>query len=297
VRYYDATGKVVEQRARVICISATAIESARLLLNSRSSGFPRGLANGSGLVGKNLTFSTLAEGSGEFEVARLPPDLRPHHQVHFLQRSLRDFYFIAERHGGYDKGGTLNFVLPHRNPIATAARVSRRGRPPLWGEALNRALRRYYDDVREIEFEVFGEFLPNPGTYVSVDGEVKDRWKIPSATIHVRKHASDVQNSRWLRDKGLEVLRAAGASATIAESAGATTYVLQHGTCRFGTDPTTSVLDRFCRSHEVSNLYVVDGSFMPTSGGVPSTLTIMANAFRVADHLVKRLRSGAIEKN
>ena len=293
VRYFDAAGAVVEQRARVICISATAIESARLLLNSTSARFPRGLANGSGLVGKNLTFSTLAEGSGEFEVARLPPELRPRHKVHFLQRSLRDFYFIPERHGGYDKGGTLNFLLPHRNPIATAERVSRRGRPRLWGEALNRAVRRYYDDVREIEFEVFGEFLPNPGTWVSVDGEVKDRWQIPSATIHVRNHPADVQNSRWLLDKGLEVLQAAGASATFTESAGATTFVLQHGTCRFGTDPTTSVLDRFCRSHEVANLYVVDGSFMPTSGGVPSTLTIMANAFRVADHLVQRLRSGA----
>ena len=100
-----------------------------------------------------------------------------------------------------------------------------------------------------------------------------------------------MENSRWLRDKSLEVLRAAGASATIAESAGKTTFVLQHGTCRFGADPTTSVLDPFCRSHEVANLYVVDGSFMPTSGGVPSTLTIMANAFRVADHLVQRLRS------
>jgi choline dehydrogenase-like flavoprotein len=297
VRDYDAAGAVVEQRARFVCISATAIESARLLLNSTSSRFPRGLANGSGLVGKNLTFSTLAEGSGEFEVARLPPELQPHHEVHFLQRSLRDFYFIPERRGGYDKGGTMNFVLPHRNPIATAERVSRRGRPRLWGAELNRAVRRYYDEVREIEFEVFGEFLPSPGTYVSVDGAVKDRWQIPSATIHVRNHPADVENSRWLLDKGLEVLRAAGASATIVGSAGATTFVLQHGTCRFGTDPTTSVLDRFCRSHEVANLYVVDGSFMPTSGGVPSTLTIMANAFRVADHLVQRLRSGAKERS
>ena len=291
VRYYDAAGAVVEQRARFVCISATAIESARLLLNSTSSRFPRGLANGSGLVGKHLTFSTLAEGSGEFEVARLPPQLRPRHAVHFLQRSIRDFYFIPDRRGGYDKGGTLNFVLPSRNPIATAERVSRRAQPRLWGGALGHAVRRYYDDVREIEFEVFGEFLPNPGTYVSVDGAVKDRWQIPSATIHVRNHPADVENSRWLRDKGLEVLRAAGASAIVEERAGATTYVLQHGTCRFGTDPATSVLDSFCRSHEVANLYVVDGSFMPTSGGVPSTLTIMANAFRVADHLVRNLRS------
>jgi choline dehydrogenase-like flavoprotein len=292
VRYYDPSGQTAEQRARFVCISATAIESARLLLNSTSSSFRHGLANGSGLVGKNLSFSTLALGAGQFEVARLPPELRPHHPVHFLQRSIQDFYFLPERRGAYDKGGTLNFVLPHRNPIATAQRVSRRGKPALWGADLNRALRRYYDEVRELEFEAFGEFLPNPGTYVSVDGEVKDRWQIPSATIHVRNHPADVENSRLLAGKGLDVLRAAGANSTTVESTGETTFVLQHGTCRFGDDPATSVLNRFCQSHEVQNLFVVDGSFMPTSGGVPSTLTIMANAFRVADHLVRRLRTG-----
>ena len=290
VRYYTADGNVEEQGARFVCVSATAIESARLLLNSRSSGFPNGLANGSGLVGKNLTFSTLASGFGEFEVSQLPELLRPHHPVHFLQRSIQDLYFIPERRGGYDKGGTFNFLLPHRNPIATATRLSRRGQPPLWGAELNRALHRYYNDVREIEFEVFGEFLANADTFVSVDGEVKDRWGIPSATIHLRNHPEDVRNSGMLLDKGLGLLRAAGASTTVAASAGDTTFILQHGTCRFGTDPATSVLNPFCQSHEVSNLFVVDGSFMPTSGGVPSTLTIMANAFRVADHLVHRLR-------
>jgi choline dehydrogenase-like flavoprotein len=292
VRYFDAAGEVHEQRARFICISATAIESARLLLNSKSTRFPNGLANGSGLVGKNLTFSTLARGYGEFEVARLPPALQSHHPVHFLQRSIQDFYFIPERRGAYDKGGTLNFLLPHRNPIATAQRLSRRGRPALWGAELNRALLRYYEDVRELECEIFGEFLPNPDTYVSVDGEVKDRWQIPSATIHLRNHPADVLNSRILLDKALELFRAAGASNTIGDAAGETTFVLQHGTCRFGHDPATSVLDPFCRTHELGNLFVVDGSFMPTSGGVPSTLTIMANAFRVADHLVQRLRAG-----
>jgi choline dehydrogenase-like flavoprotein len=68
--------------------------------------------------------------------------------------------------------------------------------------------------------------------------------------------------------------------------------ILQGGTCRFGKDPATSVLDKDCRAHEVDNLYVVDGSFMPTSGGVPVTLTIAANSFRVADALVRRMKHG-----
>ena len=65
--------------------------------------------------------------------------------------------------------------------------------------------------------------------------------------------------------------------------------MLQHGTCRMGTDPSRSVLDPSCRTHEVPNLYVVDGSFMPSSGGVPTTLTIMANSLRVAHTLRDRL--------
>ena len=294
VRYYDAEGELREQKARVVCVSATAIESARLLLNSTSARFPNGLANGNGLVGRHLSFSTLGKAFGEVERAALPPALRETHPIHFLQRSLQDFYFLPERKGGYDKGGTLNFILPHRNPIFTAERLAKRATPPLWGPALKQALYRYYRDVHELEFEVFGEFLPNPKTFVSVEGGVQDKWGIPSATIHLDHHPESAKNGRILVKKGLEVLRAAGATKTWVDAAVGTTFVLQHGTCRFGADPTRAVLDVNCRSHEVDNLYVVDGSFMPTSGGVPTTLTILANAFRVADHLVGRFKARAL---
>lgn len=291
VRYFNAAGDIEEQPARLVCVSASAIESARLLLNSTSSRFPHGLGNNNGLVGRNLSFSTLGRGWGEFELTRLPADLRAPHPVHFLQRSLQDFYFLPERKGAYDKGGTLTFQLPHRNPIHSAERLSRRGPQPLWGAELMQALRRYHLEVREIEFEVFGEFLPNPDTFVTVDRSVRDKWGLPVARIHLRPHPEDLRSSALLVERGLQVLQSAGAGRTGVDVVGGTTMVLQHGTCRFGTDPRTSVLDPFCRSHEVSNLYVVDGSFMPTSGGVPSTLTIMANAFRVGDHLLRRLRA------
>jgi choline dehydrogenase-like flavoprotein len=291
VSYLDEAGRAQTQRARVVCVSASAIESARLLLNSRSARFPNGLANGAGLVGRHLTFSTLGRAWGAFDVASLPDMMRPHHPVHFLQRAVQDHYFLRARAGGYDKGGTLNFLLPHRNPIYTALRLAARHQPPLWGTSLNRELSRYYKEVREIEFEVFGEFLPGPGTSVTVDGAVKDRFGLPVARIDLAPHPEDVRNSELLVRAGVDLLGAAGARATGVETSGGTTFVLQHGTCRFGTDPATSVLDPSCRAHEVQNLYVVDGSFMPTSGGVPTTMTIMANALRVAEHLVTRLRA------
>ncbi|MCB9617281.1 MAG: GMC family oxidoreductase [Sandaracinus sp.] len=293
VRYYDADGVAHEQRAKHVVVSATSIESARLLLNSRSARFPNGLANGSGLVGKNLTFSTLAKVYGIFERARLEPTLQPHAHVHFLQRSVRDRYFLEEERGRYDKGGTLNFILPHRNPIHTAERIASRTSPPAWGAALQDALEHHYREEREIEAEVFGEFLPTPETHVSVDEGVRDKWGLPVASIRLRHHALDLQSSRAVAETGARILEAAGARDVRIDTVGGTTFVLQHGTCRFGTDPSQSVLDPNCRAHEVDNLHVVDGSFLPTSGGVPTTLTILANAFRVGAHLADRLRSEA----
>jgi choline dehydrogenase-like flavoprotein len=292
VRYFDKTGATREQKARLVCVSATSIETARLLLNSKSKRFPDGLANDSGLVGRNLTFSTLGKGWAEFENDKIPKEFKSETTIHFLQRSIQDYYFLKERAGQYDKGGTISFVLPHKNPIARAQVLAERHEPRLWGEALQKALHRFYHEVQEIEFEVFGEFLPNPGTYVDLEKNTKDKFGLPCAHIHVENHKEDGVNSERLVGRGRDILLAAGAESTGAESIGGTTFILQHGTCRFGKDPKTSVLDPSCRAHSVPNLYCVDGSFMPSSGGVPTTMTIMANAFRVADRIIARRRAG-----
>jgi choline dehydrogenase-like flavoprotein len=216
--------------------------------------------------------------------------------VHFLHRSVQDLYFIPERAGSYDKGGTLNFLLPPRPLIYTAEKLAHRSDPPLWGEALKRAIYRHHHELREIEFEVFSEFLANPGTYVTLSDDVRDKWGQPAAVIHLENHPEDVRNNGIVARKGLEILRAAGAVEAHIEDdrTGNTTFILQHGTCRFGTDARESVLDMNCRAHSVDNLYVVDGSFMPSAGGVATTQTIYANAFRVGDHLVSRFSRGEV---
>jgi choline dehydrogenase-like flavoprotein len=292
VHYFDDKGVRHEQKARLVVVSATSIESARLLLASKSKAFPDGLANRSGLVGRNLSFSTLAKVYGDFERAKLPDDLRDDSPIHFLQRALQDYYFLKERKGEYDKGGTVVFQLAHRNAIFTAERVARRSSPMLWGDELKREIHRAYKERVTLEAEVFGEFLPNDRTFVALSKQTKDKWGLPVAEIRVAAHQDDVKSSRMLAHKALEVLKTAGASKTGEEAVAGTTYVLQHGTARFGTNAKKSVLDVNCRTHDVSNLFVVDGSFMPSSGGVPSTLTIMANAFRVGMHLAARMKSG-----
>lgn len=291
VRYFDADGKEREQRARVVVVSATSIESARLLLMSPSSRSSGGVANAGGLVGRNLMLSTLAKGWGLWSRAKLPEDTQPGGGVHFLQRSVQDYYLLGQDAAGpYDKGGTLNYLLPHKNAIRSAERLSRRHRPKAWGATLLRDLWASYHDQAEIEFEVFGEFLPTDGTFVTLSDGARDRWNLPAAEIHLAPHPADGANSKRLVERGLALLRAAGAERTGVEEVGGTTWVLQHGTCRMGTDPSTSVLDPTCRTHEVPNLYVVDGSFMPSSTGVATTLTILANSFRVGDALAGRFK-------
>ncbi len=127
---------------------------------------------------------------------------------------------------------------------------------------------------------------------MGVDPKVKDKYGIPVAAITLERHPQDLKMTQYLVERGEEVLAKLDPDRQERLTTAGETTILQHGTCRFGNDPATSVLDKNCRSHEVGNLYVVDGSFMPTSGGVPTTLTIAANSFRVASALVRRVKKG-----
>jgi choline dehydrogenase-like flavoprotein len=286
VRYLDRSGAMHEQPARVVVVSCSSIESARLLLLSKSSKFPQGLANSSGLVGKNLCFSTFAGVEADFQGGGLPGW---ENKLPFLGRSIQDYYLPSKAPS--PKGGTLRFDMYPKPPIFRAAQVAGRGEKVIWGKALKDGLRRHFREERSMEAEVFGEYHPNAGSFVELDPEVKDKRGLPVARISARLIEDDVAMSKWLGDRAKDVFAAMGASEVRMPGWGRATFVLQHGTCRFGKDPSRSVLDPSCRAHDVPNLYVVDGSFMPSSGGVPTTLTIMANSLRVAAILRDRLAS------
>jgi choline dehydrogenase-like flavoprotein len=129
---------------------------------------------------------------------------------------------------------------------------------------------------------------------VDLDPEVKDKWGLPVARITVVQHSLDAAATRFLADRGMEVLKALEPDSSTITQAEGQDRALQGGTCRFGRDPASSVLDVDCRMHTVENLYVSDSSFMPSIGGVPPTLTIMANAFRVGAKLALRFKAGRI---
>jgi choline dehydrogenase-like flavoprotein len=146
--------------------------------------------------------------------------------------------------------------------------------------------------MRTLECEAFGEYTASTASWLDVDPDTKDKWGLPVARLTIGILESNVKAVRFLADRAADIFRAMGADEVRFGIMGGTSWVLQHGTCRFGKDPSTSVLDPSCRAHDVPNLYVVDGSFMPSSGGVPTTLTIQANALRVAsiirDRFLKR---------
>ena len=130
--------------------------------------------------------------------------------------------------------------------------------------------------------------MPRHENRVDLDDEVTDAWELPVARITLEPHENDLAQGRFLIDRNAEILEAAGAKQVskvyIDRITGNCSH--QHGTARMGNDPESSVLDRNCRAHEVDNLFAVDGSPFPTATGANPTLTIMANAWRVADHIL-----------
>jgi len=278
----DEAGEEHEVRGRVVCVCCSAIESARLLLLSRSSRFPDGLANRSGKVGRHLQFHGVTMGFADLPRSRLSPEEISSHPM--LGRSLMDYYFLPEGVSDLPKGGLLRFGRSLQDPAILEA-MRRAGLP---------APAREDDGFLGLSFEVFHDFLPNAHTFVELDPEVKDKWGLPVARIHLDRPKHLVHAGRWVLERAAEIFAQLGAEKVVPTDVGGISSYLVHGTCRAGRDPETSVVDAYCRTHDVPNLYVVDGSFMPTSGGAAPTLTILANSFRTAEHLVCRFRAGDV---
>jgi choline dehydrogenase-like flavoprotein len=279
VIYVDPWGREVEQEADVIILCSTAIESARLLLLSTSNLFPDGLANSSGMVGRHATFHEYCYATGLFDDAVHDPLYG--WTGYYLNGGSFQFYETDESRGHINgafitASGTLqpiNWSMPDR---------------PLWGQAMKNADRDYFNYAMKIGMILHD--LPRETNRVDLDPDVKDAWGLPVARITHSSHPNDVAMAKWQVAKNAEILQAAGASRIhtvgLADMIpGTTTH--QHGTARMGLDPRKSVLNEWCQSHDVDNLFVLDGSCFPTPTGVNPTPLMMANAWRCAEYIAK----------
>lgn len=290
--YFDKAGRSHAIKAKIFVLSAQAIESARLLLNSANKEYPKGVANSSLQVGRNLIFSAGGVGGGrldfenlskEQQIALMTPGL-------FFNRSLQDWYGF-KKDGRFIKGGTIDFLFEHANIISRVmSEAYGENGELLWGRKLQQKIEKSITRSRYLNFEVFNDWLPTDGTYVALEKGVKDRYGVDVGALHLDPHPHDIEVGEHLASKATEVLKQMGAVDIYQNISSSPPPNLVAGGCRFGDDPKTSVLNADCRAHDVSNLYVTDGSFMPTGGSVPYTWSIYANSFRVADIIAKDLK-------
>ena len=297
VDYYDSEGNTLRIRARVIVIACYSIESIRLLLSSTSGKHPQGIGNGYQQLGKNLHCCAGGTGHGIFDLTRLTgrQSIELRERGPFFNRALQDWYFIEDEvlSGGRIKGGTIDFVFDSPTPTADANRLKWDSEHNLlWGCAYKRRLKAHFTESRDFKFEVFCDWLPTDDCHVSLDGSVTDKWGLPVARVKVGYHPHDMKVSRYLVDKGVGVMQRMGAHKVYGNAFTAPTSNLIAGGLRFGEDPRTSALDGDCRVHGTDNVFVTDGSFMPTGGSVTPTWTIYANSFRVADRIIAYMGGG-----
>jgi choline dehydrogenase-like flavoprotein len=291
IHYFDKENISHEVQAKIYVLAAQAIETSRLLLNSKNLFFPNGLLNNYDQVGKNLIFSAGGTGQGTLTFENLPKKRHTELMIRgaFVNRTLQDWYEY-DADGQKIKGGGIDFLYQHANPTPRALeQVYDKNSNLIWGPELQRKLKYAFTRSRVLTFEVFNDWLPTDNCYVSIAKDVKDKWGIPVGKIRLNSHPHDLQVGRFLAKKGEMVLKQMGAVAVSSNISPAPPPNLVAGGCRFGNDEKSSVLDKNCKAHALENLYVSDGSFMPTGGSVPYTFTIYANAFRVADEIKKNL--------
>jgi choline dehydrogenase-like flavoprotein len=284
VTYFDARKRLQLQRAKAVVLCANGAETARLLLNSESSHFPNGLANSSGVVGKYLMFNTYFGVNAQFE--------HPLNEFKSVQNSrmVHDFYETDSKRGFYGGGGIdARFG---RYPITFALGGLPPG-SPTWGEGFARSLAEQFS--RTMLFGTHGTSLPLETNSITIDPVLKDAWGLPCMRVTYKDHPDDLKCAEFLGLRAADIAQAAGALKTWAEPVQAQTQSVHLlGTCRMGTDPRTSVVDRYHRTHDVPNLFICDGSSMVTSSRGQPTETISALAFRAGEHIAAFAKRGEI---
>ena len=278
VVYYDPNGVERFQPAEIVILAANGIGTPRLLLNSASPRFPDGLANSSGLVGKNLMLHPWPQVAGYVE-DELDGDRGPMTVMWSKQ------FYETDPARDFVRGYTLQFNRG-TGPVNEAITSMIAGRLP-WGRNHHRIYRELV--YRRLQIGVACEDLPEEHNRVTLDPVLKDGHGIPAPKIDYTMS----ENTRRMMEHGIarasEILATAGAkyigcSRTLLNSPG---HLL--GTARMGLDPKRSVVNEWGRCHDVKNLFIVDGSIWVTSGGVNPTSTIQALALYIADNIKKRL--------
>jgi choline dehydrogenase-like flavoprotein len=284
VVYLDASGAEQAQATRAVVLAANGAETPRLLFLSASSQHPQGLANSSGLVGKNLMFNGYAQVFAEF-----PERLNEYKSI-VATRVVMDFYDSDPQRGFYGGGGIDARASP--GPLLWGLLDNPMPGGPTWGSAYKAQLAQYPFTMSAAGHATS---LPLETNTITLDPNLTDAWGRPGIRVTYMDHPDDLATLQFLQDRATEILEAAGARRLVRTPvAPSTVGVHLLGTCRMGNDPRTSVVDRDHRAHDVPNLFICDGSSLVTGGRGQPTMTIQALAFRAADRITALARASEI---
>jgi choline dehydrogenase-like flavoprotein len=298
VSYIDKkTRKEVQVRGKVVVLAASACETARLLLNSKSREFPNGLANSSGLVGKYLMDTVGTDGSEGFLPILM--DLPPHNDdgvggMHLYmpwwnyQRQLRNEM-------PFSRGYHIEFGGGRSMPEPGMGFGTEHFLGGGYGAELKRGVRKLFGAF--VGFSSRGEMIPNEDSYCEVDKNVIDEWGIPVLKFHFKWSDDEIQMARHARETFREIIAAAGGEVLRTFSpennwgisrGGA--IIHEVGTTRMGDDRRTSVLNSNCQSWDCKNLFVTDGAPFVSNADKNPTLSIIALGWRTSEYIADQVR-------
>ncbi|MFB3921758.1 MAG: GMC family oxidoreductase [Terriglobia bacterium] len=298
VSYVDKTTRTEQQvRARAFVVAGSTCESTRLLLNSKSTLFPDGLANSSGVVGRYLVDSVGSDGAGYFpQLEKMPP--HNHDGVGGMHMYIPWWKF--DRKNDFLRGYHIEFGggrgMPHAGQFHGICQHQEG-----YGAALKQKCKQLYGAF--IGLSGRGEMIPNDRTYCEIDPDVVDEWGIPVLRFHFQWSDNEIRMARDMQETFRAIVEAAGGTyLTKTEPAGSNPYGISEGgeiihelgTVRMGKNPRTSALNGFCQAHDVKNLFVTDGACFVTNPDKNPTLTILAASWRASEYLLELAKKGEI---
>jgi len=298
VSYIDKVTRTEKQiKCRAAVVACGACESSRLLLNSKSSRYPNGLANGSGQIGRNLTDSV-----GYSLSARIPAlENLPRHNSDGMggMHVYVPWWLWEKKDLGFPRGYHIEvgggFGMPGPGQFHGLC-----ARHEGYGKDLKTYLRSQYGT--SVNLAGRGEHVPNPNTYCEIDPAVVDKFGIPVLRFHFQWTDNELKQATHMHETFTAILETMGGTITRAapkpvEGDGISVggeIIHELGTVRMGNDPQTSALNKYCQAHETKNLFVADAAPFLSNPDKNPTLTINALAWRTAEYLAEEMRKGDV---
>jgi choline dehydrogenase-like flavoprotein len=308
VSYIDKTTRRENHvRARIVVLAASACESARILLNSKSPKFPQGLGNSSGMVGKYLTDTTGVGVTGF--IPKLMSNL-PHNEDGVGGMHIFMPWWLDNRKLDFPRGYHIEPGGGRRMPnfgfmggIHNYTGIAGSGRPPAgpgYGKQLKDDYRRFYGAT--VGFAGRGEMIPNADSYCELDPTVLDTWGIPVLRFHFKWSDYEINQVRHMQETFRAIIDAMGGTPTSPMPSRELGYgiapggriIHELGVTRMGNDPSSSVLNANCQAHDCRNVFVADAGPFVSQPDKNCTWTLLALAMRTSEFIVEQRKAGAV---